>query len=144
MTPGQTDAAVVRRHLMALDEALQILRKHRGATAEELRTDRERLWIVERGLQLCAQTALDIATHIAAGAGRETPDYRSAIDRLGELEVLPKDFVRQFRGVAGFRNVLVHGYLETDLDEVERLLGERLDDFAEFARRVEAYLHGAL
>lgn len=66
MTPGRPDPAVVRRHLVALDEALQVLRGHREVTVEELRSDRELLWVVERGLQLCAQSALDIATHVAA------------------------------------------------------------------------------
>ena len=140
MTPGALDPEVVRRHLMALDEALQVLRRHQGVTAAELEADRERLWIVERGLQLCAQSALDIATHIAASSGRETPDYRSAIDRLADLGVLPAAFTQRFRGIAGFRNVLVHGYLATDLDEVERLLAERLDDFVEYARRVQGHL----
>jgi len=95
---------------------------------------------VERGLQLCAQNALDIATHLAAAAGRDAPDYASAIDVLGELGVLPDDFAHRFRGIAGFRNVLVHGYLGVDLPRMHRLLNSGLDDFADFARFVEAYI----
>jgi len=140
MSPGGVDRAVVRRHLLALDRALSTLAKHRGATAAELAVDRERLWIVERGLQLCAQNALDIATHLAAAAGRDVPDYASAIDRLGELGVLPLELATRFRAVAGFRNVLVHGYLDVDLDLVVDLLRTRLDDFVEFARRIDAQL----
>jgi hypothetical protein len=30
VTPGRLDAAVVRRHLLALDEALQVLRRQQG------------------------------------------------------------------------------------------------------------------
>ena len=140
MTPGRLDREVVRRHLLALDEALQVLRRHRGTTADQLRSDRELRWVVERGLQLCAQHVLDIATHVAASAGRDTPDYRAAIDRLAELGVLPTDFANELRGVAGFRNVLVHGYLDVDVGELSRLLGERLDDFVTFAALVEQYL----
>jgi uncharacterized protein YutE (UPF0331/DUF86 family) len=66
MSPGRIDAAVVRRHLLALDEALQVLRSHQGRSMEELISDPEECWIVERGLQLCAQNALDVATHLAA------------------------------------------------------------------------------
>ena len=46
-------------------------------------------WTVERGLQLCAQSALDIATHLAASTGRDAPDHASAIDVLGEIGGLP-------------------------------------------------------
>jgi uncharacterized protein YutE (UPF0331/DUF86 family) len=140
LTPGDLDAALVRRHLLALDEALQSLRRHRGKPLELLIEDRDELWAVERGLQLCAQNALDVATHIAASAGRDVPDYAAAIDRLGELGVLSRDFAAQFRSVAGFRNVIVHGYLEVDRATVHRLLNERLEDFVEFARSVERFL----
>jgi uncharacterized protein YutE (UPF0331/DUF86 family) len=84
--------------------------------------------------------ALDLATHIAASRGRDVPDYTSAIDALAELGVLDADFARRFRGVAGFRNVLVHGYLAVDKPRLHRLLNENLDDFAQFAARVSAYL----
>lgn len=140
MTPGQLDAAVIRRHLLAIDEALQTLRRHQGRPVGTLASDREERWVVERGLQLCAQNALDVATHLAASAGRDVPDYGAAIDRMGELGVLPPAFAARFRPVAGFRNVIVHGYLDVDPDTVHRLLNEHLEDFAEFAAHVNRHL----
>jgi len=140
MSPGQCDPAVVRRHLLALDEAVQHLRRHAGQPLSALLANPDERWTVERGLQLCAQNALDIATHLAASAGRDAPDYASAIDVLGEIGVLPVGFARRFRGIAGFRNVLVHGYLAVDAARLHQLLNSGLDEFAEFARHVEAYL----
>jgi uncharacterized protein YutE (UPF0331/DUF86 family) len=140
MGPGELDVQVIRRHLAALRESLQVLAARGGVSLEDLDADTELLWMVERGLQLCAQNALDIATHIAASRGRDVPDYASAIDELGRLGVLDREFVREFRSVAGFRNVLVHGYLDVDLDVLHRLLHEKLGDFEAFAVRVEAYL----
>jgi uncharacterized protein YutE (UPF0331/DUF86 family) len=119
---------------------VQALRRHAGQAIERLRDDVDERWTVERGLQLCAQNCLDVATHLAASAGRDAPDYVSALDALGPLGVLPPEFVRRFRGIAGFRNVVVHGYLAVDPAVLHRLLNERLDDFAEFARHVERYL----
>jgi uncharacterized protein YutE (UPF0331/DUF86 family) len=140
VSPGRIDATVLRRHLFALDSALQALRKHTGRSVEEIRSNTDEAWIVERGLQLCAQNCLDIATHLAAGSGADVPDYASAIDELVRLAVLPDEFARRFRGIAGFRNVLVHGYLAVDPDVLHRLLNERLDDFVEFATLVQAHL----
>jgi len=68
------------------------------------------------------------------------PDLGAAIDRLAELDILPADFAARFRAIAGFRNVIVHGYLDVDVASVHRLLNERLDDFSEFAGRVDRYL----
>jgi uncharacterized protein YutE (UPF0331/DUF86 family) len=100
----------------------------------------DEVWIVERGLQLAAQNALDLATHIAASSGSDVPDYASAIDVLGRLGVLDVSFAARFRAVAGLRNRLVHGYLEVDKVRLHGLLNERLDDFVEFAARVRAHL----
>ena len=140
MSPGAVDAALVRRHLLSLDAAVQALRRHVSQPIERLRDNVDERWMVERGLQLCAQNCLDVATHLAASAGRDAPDYASALDALGQLGVLPAEFVRRFRGIAGFRNVVVHGYLAVDPAVLHRLLNEGLDDFAEFARYVERYL----
>jgi uncharacterized protein YutE (UPF0331/DUF86 family) len=104
--------------------------------------DPDAQWTVERGLHLCAQNALDIATHVTASTGHDAPDYASAIDTLAELGVLPREFASRFRGIAGFRNVLVHGYLGVDVERVHRLLNSDLEDFAEFVRHVERWLAG--
>ncbi len=87
-----------------------------------------------------AHSDIDIATYIAAGEGRDVPNYTTAIIELGRLGILPGDFAREFSSAAGFRNVLVHGYLDVDLALLHRLLNERLDDFETFAGRVEEYL----
>lgn len=142
MSPGQLDVALVRRHLAALDRATRQLRGHSGGTVEALK-DLDEAWAIERGLQICVQNCLDVATHLAAAAGRDVPDYATAIDLLVELEALPGDFARRFRSVAGFRNVLVHGYLEVDPVLVHRVLNERLVDFRDFAGHVQAYLQAA-
>jgi uncharacterized protein YutE (UPF0331/DUF86 family) len=138
-SPGRPDTEVVRRHLLALGEALARLRRHARISSDELRRDADLRWAVERGLQLCAQNAMDVATHLAAAAGRDAPDYASALDRMAEIGALPADFARRFRAVAGFRNVLVHGCLDVDL-VVARLLCERLEDFDLFAAHVERFL----
>ena len=142
MTPGRTDPRVVDRHLVALRRTPAALRRHAGVSPPALRADSDRRWAVERGLHLCAQNALDVASHVASSAGLDPATYGSSIDCLVEANVLPPDFGERFRSVAGFRNVLVHGYLDVDLDLICRMLAESLDDFEEFARHVERWLAG--
>jgi len=140
MSPGKIDIPVVRRHLLAIDAVVQTLRAHQGRPLGLLERDVEERWVIERGLQLCAQNALDVATHLAAAAGLDVPDYAAAISRLVELDILRRDFGEKFRSVAGFRNVVVHGYLDVDIQLLHRLLNQRLDDFAEFANHVSSYI----
>ena len=125
---------------MALEAALSNLGRHAGRPPEALRVSVDEAWLVERGLQLCAQNALDIATHLAASAGVDAPDYASAIDALATLGVLSTEFAASFRAIAGFRNVLVHAYLEVDLGLLHATLNGRLGDFRSYAAQVEAYL----
>ena len=140
VTPGRADRRVLNRHLIALRQVLAALRRHAGVSPQSLRADSDLRWIIERGLQLCAQNALDISSHIASAAGLDPATYGSSIDCLVEANVLPAQFGERFRGVAGFRNVLVHGYLDVDLELIASLLRESLDDFEEFARHVERWL----
>ena len=57
--------------------------------------------------------------------------------------MLPGEFAARFRNVAGFRNVLVHGYLDVDLDLVGQVLSQHLTDFEVFSHHVEGWLDQA-
>ncbi len=140
MTPVQRDHQLIRRHLAALDGALSQLRRHVGRPVALLMAELDERWAVERGLLVCAQNCIDIATHLAASAGQNPTDYASAIDALVPMGILDPTFATRFRAVAGFRNLLVHGYLEVDLSRLHHLLNERLDDFVEFAAHIRAAL----
>lgn len=140
MSPGEVDPRIVRRHLLALRKAATNLQRHAGRPIDRLSGDNDERWAVERGLQVAAQNVLDIATHIAAGRGRDVPDYASAIVALGQLGILPSEFIADIQGLAGFRNILVHGYLDVDVERLHAVLNERLGDLETFARLVEEFL----
>jgi uncharacterized protein YutE (UPF0331/DUF86 family) len=96
--------------------------------------------IVERNLEIAAQCCIDISHRIITLEQALKPrDYYEAILRLGELGVLPADFARQLAPVAGFRNILVHEYLQVDWDEVYDHL-QHLDDLERFAALVTQWL----
>ena len=92
MTPGRPDARVVERHLIALHRTLAFLRRHADISNESLSADTDRRLAIERGLQLCAQNALDIAGHISSALGFDHDSYGSSIDALVEAEVLTRRF----------------------------------------------------
>ncbi len=140
MSPGEIDPTVVRRHLVTIRQSVEVLRDHAGREVAALRENAEERWTVERGLHLCAQNALDISTHIAVGMGRDVADYASAVDVLADIGVLPRPFAADFRGMAGFRNIIVHGYLDVDIEVLHQVLNERLNDFVEFSKLIEQFL----
>ena len=134
---------VLERHIADVESAVQTLYKLKRYSIEEIERDRELLWAIERGLQVAIQNLMDIGSHIlSAEAVNDYEDYTEIIDRLGDRGVLPKDFAASIRGMAGFRNILVHEYLRIDLEEVYHMLHERLDDFSRFVGFVRIYLSG--
>ena len=96
--------------------------------------------IVERNLEVAAQCCIDISHRIIALEQAQKPrDYYEAILRLGDLGILPADFARRLAPIAGFRNILVHEYLQVDWDEVYDHL-QQLDDVERFAAPVTQWL----
>ncbi len=139
MTQLQREA--ICRRLDTIRHAVERLRAHRDVPLGEYLADEDEQWIVERGLQRAAEAVLDVCSQMAAALHLPAPqDYAESVDRMALAGVLPPDFVATFRKMAGFRNVLVHGYLDLDPRIVHATLQEHLDDFLRFARLVAAYL----
>ena len=132
---------MIERRLAHLLDAVQVLREFRGLTLDELGASPKVYWAVQHGLQLCVQSVLDLSSHLVAALDAPVHDeYRSNVLALAPLGVLPVEFAERIAPMAGFRNILVHEYVEVDLGEVHRVLTEHLDDFVEFARYLEEYL----
>ena len=98
--------------------------------------------IVERNLEVAAQACIDIANRIISVEELEKPsDAYGAIEMLGKAGVLPTALARRLAPIAGFRNILVHEYLEIDWDEVLNNL-QRLGDLYEFAEYIKVWMKG--
>ena len=92
-------------------------------------------------MQLAAEVVLDVAGLLIAEYRFRTPeDYKDSLLILGEEGVLSKDFAKEFSGIAGFRNLLVHEYMKIDYQKVADNLNNHLDDFEKFATQVARYL----
>lgn len=71
--------------------------------------------LAERYLHLVVEACLDLANHWISDQALPTPDANrdtfSILERAGELS---PEMADKLRGWAGFRNILVHEYLEID------------------------------
>jgi uncharacterized protein YutE (UPF0331/DUF86 family) len=95
----------------------------------------------ERLLETAIAACLDIGRHLIAEEGFRYPEENKEVFRvLAEEKVIPPDLLARLEDMAGFRNVLVHGYARIDNRKVYDILQTRLGDFDEFARAIVAYL----
>ncbi|SFN16161.1 Uncharacterized conserved protein YutE, UPF0331/DUF86 family [Pseudonocardia ammonioxydans] len=118
------DEARVARLLRAIADDLAVLRAEAGASPER-RADP--LWL--RGIKYLFVTAIegcvDVAQHLCSSEGWGPPrDNGDALRLLGRHGVLPGDLADRLARAVGFRNVLVHDYVEVD----DAIVLARLED----------------
>ncbi len=140
-----TDVELVEKRLGFIDTCLRELRQL--ARPGELATDVREQRFVEHTLQLAIQAALDIASHIVSEERLGEPSTnRELFDRLARAGWIGSDLAGRVSNMAGFRNVLVHGYTEVDLEIVRDVLANHLGDLDSYIAAVRARLgpeHGA-
>jgi uncharacterized protein YutE (UPF0331/DUF86 family) len=136
------DRFVVAARITKIREYVALLRKIRGL-ADERRFVGDPLIYgnAERYLQLAIQAVLDISHHIVADRNLPLPaDSRSLFDLLARQQVVSKKLSVKLAAMAGFRNVLVHEYLEIDRHRVYKALTTDVRDFESFIRAVTRLL----
>ena len=132
--------AGIERRLDRLNECLQKLEPLRDRKQDEFLADPYLRDIVERNLEIAAQCCIDISNRIISIENAPRPrDYYESLLRLGEIGVLPAEFARRLAPLGGFRNILVHEYLEVDWHQVFDNL-QRLDDLVKFSDHVRQWL----
>jgi uncharacterized protein YutE (UPF0331/DUF86 family) len=132
---------LVLEMLSALREYVNKLKPLQKFSLDEIASDYISYWAVLHGLQLAIQCTIDIGSHLLSGIGAERPaDYKNVILGLGRQGIISADFAKRFQGIAGFRNILVHQYLQVNVEIVYEKLEEGLEDFEQFMVFVHTYL----
>ena len=90
----------------------------------------EKYGSAERFLQLAIEAVNDIGGHLVADLGLGDVDwYRDVPEILYEAGYIDGELRDQWIKMIGFRNILVHDYLDIDRSEVYKVLQEHLEDF---------------
>jgi uncharacterized protein YutE (UPF0331/DUF86 family) len=134
-----TDADLVAKKLALIETLVRELRElsDPARIAEDVREER----FVEHTLQLAIQAALDVASHIVSDARLGEPtSNRALFDLLERGAWIEADLCARLRDMAGFRNVLVHGYQDVDVAIVRDVVENHLDDLLGFATAIRRRL----
>ena len=132
---------VVRERLRKLREIVSNLESLQRIPRQELVTSFRNYWVAERGLELAAESVFDIGNHVLAGRFNfSSPTYEEIPQKLFEKKVISEDLRDRLRGLGGFRNILVHGYLDVDHALLYGFLRDELGCFRTFADEIEEFL----
>lgn len=134
-----TDEELIRKKLAFIESCVHELRTMARVDliAHDVREER----FVEHTLQLAIHAALDIASHIVSderlGEPATNQELFSLLARRGWTSPAQ---VGTLRAIAGFRNILVHGYTDVDRAVVRDVVEHRLDDLLAFVAGIRTRL----
>ncbi|OFV93655.1 MAG: hypothetical protein A3G76_14645 [Acidobacteria bacterium RIFCSPLOWO2_12_FULL_65_11] len=135
------DADIVRDRESHIRRYVGDLRDMAGISEAAFLENRERQYAVLHALQLAIEASVDIATHICAADNLGIPSsYAEAFDLLERAGIVDSTVATELRGMARFRNRIVHFYGEIDLRLVYGLLHNHLEDFDRYLAAIERYL----
>jgi len=109
------DREIFSRRLAALATYLEELKTFRAVSEAEFVARPGVHHLAERFLHLATEASIDLANHYIAFRGLREPesnrDTFTVLEQAGEMD---RHLAERLRGWAGFRNVLVHEYVEID------------------------------
>lgn len=129
------DVRLIEKRLAWIEAGCERLR--RLAKPDRLADDEVQRAFVEHNLQTAIQAAIDIATLILGERKLGEPDStRSMFRLLANDGWVTNEQAEVWRRIVGFRNIVVHRYLDVDPAIVRAVLVGNLDDFGRFVRSI--------
>ena len=132
---------VIQKRLGKVEEYLTILKKLQRYSLAEFVADPERYGSAERFLQLSIEALNDIGSHLIADQELGPVDSAGDIPRLlCEKGCFGEELRDTWIRMIGFRNVLVHDYLDVDRSVVHDVLQRNLNDIQQLMRVFAQFL----
>jgi uncharacterized protein YutE (UPF0331/DUF86 family) len=134
---------VIENRLKELDAVVGQLNKYRDLKPNAMKQDLEKRWVIERGLEAGAQLILEMADHILSNHfGHYSETYEDALKGLQEKNVISEELYLQIKGLGSMRNILVHQYIQIDLDIVFNSFHKSLKVFPQYAEEIISWMDG--
>lgn len=130
-----TDAELIEKKLAFVETCVRELRtlSQPALIATDLREER----FTAHTLQIAIQAALDVASHIVSDDRLGEPETnRQLFDLLVHAGWLSPELTDTMHKMAGFRNVVVHGYQALDKAILADIVTNRLGDLLDFVAAV--------
>lgn len=125
-----------------IKNAVLELQKFQPMNWEEFLSKKENFHLACYWLRIAIEAVLTIGTHIISRlpSNGTKKDYTQVILSLADYDVLPRDFAQKIKGMAGYRNRLVHLYWKVKPEEIFATLGSDIPDFYEFINYIQEFL----
>ncbi len=141
MTPSLPDRDVIRNKLHVIDESLGILRTLPDVNARRLGDEPITRAAVERLLSRIVDQAVEINSHVASSRlGRAPGSYRESFQMAREAGAITAELSDELMPSVAMRNIIVHGYVNLDLERVAQSVPLALDQYQRYVSSVAGFL----
>ncbi len=132
----------ISQRIADIAKAFNELKKYEEMDVKEFLADENNFLLASYWLRLGIEAVLTIATHILSRLPQngKDKDYTQVLISLGDYGVIPQEFSQKIRGMAGYRNRLVHLYWEVKPEELLAIIKENLNDFEEFIKYIKNFI----
>lgn len=137
------DTYRIKTRIEEIRKRVQILEKDFRLLSEEKLVTEENLYAAaERHLEVAIQACLDIANHLVSALGLERPKKEASevFFTLAKEKIIPADLAKIMKSVTGYRNIVIHEYLEVKRHFTYQYIQEGLFDLSNFAQAIEKFL----
>ncbi len=113
------------------------MNKYQDIKPDTIKQDLEKRWVIERDIEAGAQLILEIADHILSNHfGYYSETYEDSLKGLLEKDVISEELYSQIKGLGSLRNILIHQYVQIDLDIVFNSFHKSLKVFPLFTQEI--------
>ena len=124
-----------------LDGYLTVLKKSQKYSFEEFNADPERYGSAERFLHLAIEALIDMGNHVIAESELGVVNWYSDIPKImAEKEFISSALEEKWIRMIGFRNTLVHEYIDIDRKIVYDVLQNNIQDLEDLKRVFAQFL----
>jgi uncharacterized protein YutE (UPF0331/DUF86 family) len=132
---------ILRKRMNKLDEYLKVLRRLQRYERDEFLSEPEHYGSAERFLHLAIEALLDMGNHVIADENMGVVDWYSDVPKLfAGKGFISSDLCEKWIRMIGFRNTLVHEYVDIDRAIVFEILHNGLEDIEQLKRVFAGFL----
>lgn len=141
MSPTPLSKTKIETKLATIRESLFELQKLGQETREKFIKDKHNFALAEHYLRRSLEATFDIANHVISrfpySPGQRPDTLKGIAKALGEKDIIEKKFANEtLTKMAGYRNRMIHFYLELTTQELYDIIRHKLGDFEIFARAI--------
>ncbi len=136
------DKEKITSRLEDIKNAISKLEKYQNMSFEEFSKDEDYFSLASYWLRIAMEAVLTIGIHILSRlpSNGKKKSYTQVILSLGDYEVIPMEFAKKIKGIAGYRNRLVHLYWQVKPEDLYKAIDKYLKDLSKFNNYIKIFL----